>query len=597
MRPTKLSSKVFLELPPTLAHYLEAGRNVWLESIPSKGKLSLMNRPGVFADLESLAVERKQLVEMLGEPVARALRYRLGFEQGRRDAARHYAVYAQNARLALQAGPVFGQMQGRYTVEPVKFEFDLQARTLYRELVLHASTEGIAHRMAFEDSRDCACWTVAGYLSGQVSEVVGRHVVTLELDCCAKGDAICRFVSKLESEWNSEADWVREALQMEPLDAAPRRAPAAKAPAPEMAPSYDPEDIGLDDPDDGRSWDVPAVVDDDVEPELEPQPEPEPLAELDPEPEVPAPVAETDPLAQGFVAGAPAMQPVVRRLRQLKDSPVPVLLVGEPGTGRQTFARLAHAQGVRAQAPFVALDCSGASPEALARDLFGYVAGAFPGALRDHAGALARANGGTLYLDELTALSPDAQGRLVRALEDGAVVPLGGSDPAPADVRIIGATQHDPLDAVAESKLREDLYYTLAVARIALPPLRERGTDILRLAERFLQEFRSRYGKPGLRLSEEVKQIVLDCSWPGNVNQLRNVVEHAVVMCEGPVVRVEDLPEEVLAARWSKAPQDLTEPVIRAALRRCGDNRTKAAEVLGVGRTTLWRAMKRHGIE
>jgi DNA-binding NtrC family response regulator len=579
MRPTKLSSKVFLELPPVLAHYLEGGRNVWLESIPGKGKLSMLNRPGIFTDLEALAVERKQWVEMLGLNLARALRYRLGFEQGRREAARHYAVYAQNSRLALQAGPVFAQIQGRFVVEPVKFEFDLSSRTLYRELTLQASAEGLAHRMAFEDGHDSACWTVAGYLSGQVSEIVGRHVVTLETECCAKGDSVCRFISRLEPEWGAEADWVREALRMEPLDGQIPSAPVTMHPVmPEPSMEEPEEEIA-----EPAEEEAPAVSAAAAPVEVEE------VAEAAPE--------VSEPSGNGIVAGCAAMQAVTKRIRQLKDSSVPVLLAGEDGTGRHTVGLLIHRNSARAEAPFVAFDCSGLGPEVITRELFGYASGAFPGALRDYTGWLVRADGGTLYVDELTNLSVEAQGRLLRAMENGAVLPLGSTEPVPVDVRIVAATRYEPMEKVAEGTLREDLYYALAVARVSLPPLNERGTDILRLAEGFLQEARRRYEKPGLRFSEDVKQAFLESSWPGNVSQLRNVVEHAVVMGEGPVVRMEDLPEELLAARSNKATLELSEHVVRAALKRCAQNRSRAARMLGVGRTTLWRAMKKYGME
>lgn len=569
MRPTKLSAKVFLELPPVLAHYLEGGRNVWLESVPSKGKLSLVNRPGVFVDIEALAVERKQLVEILGLKRARALRYRTGFEQGRREAARHFAVYAQNARLALQAGPVFGQLQGRFIAESVKFEFDLGERTLYRELVLQQSAEGISHRVAFEDCRDCACWTVAGYLSGQVSEIVGRHVVTLETECCAKGDAHCRFISRLESEWDGEADWVRQAIQMEPLEDELRRLSEG---APVIAPVAvsTPKADADEQPENGHAATTPVEL---------------------------LTLAEPEPGLEGYVADSAAMAPVVKRFRHLKDTDVPMLLTGEAGTGRQTLARLLHKASRRAEGPFVALDCIGLADEHLTQELFGYVQGAFPGATRNHTGALARAHGGTLFLDEVANLSLEAQGRLARAMEEHAVMPLGATEAAPADVRIIAATQHDPHEKMTKGELREDLYYALSVARLSLPPLRERGTDILRLAEAFLQEFRGRYHKDGARLSDAFKQVLLECAWPGNVTQLRNVIEHAVVMGDGQDLSVEDLPEEVLATRWKRAPQELSEQVIRAALSRTNGNRSHAADLLGVGRTTLWRAMKRLGLE
>lgn len=579
MRPTKLSSKIFLELPPVLAHYLEGGRNVWLESLPGKGKLSLLNRPGIFTDLENLAVERKQLVEMLGPAHSRALRYRLGFEQGRRDAARHYAVYAQNARLALQAGPVFGQMQGRYVVEPVKFEFDLGERTLYRELVLQASAEGLSHRMAFEENKECACWTVAGYLSGQVSEIVGRHVVTLETECCARGDSACRFISRLETEWGSEADWVRQALQMGPLDlTASRHARGSEVPppAPDTAVARqdnghnghhsEPQAIGL----------APGAGEEAAPPHLH---------------------DEADPALEALVMDSHGMQAVAKRFRQLKHSDVPVLLVGEPGTGRQTLGRLLHGHGPRADKPFVVVDCQGLHDEHLTRELFGYGQGAFPGATRAHVGAMTRAHGGTVYLDEVTNLSLEAQGRLVRALEDKMLVPLGETEGVPCDVRLIAATQHDPLEKLNSGGMREDFYYILTVARVAIPPLRDRGTDILRLAERFLGASRVRYGKPGSRFGEDFKQVLMESAWPGNVRQLRNVIEHAVVMSDGEELRLDDVPEELLATKWKRPPHDLTEQVVRAALKRTNGNRSHAADLLGVGRTTLWRAMKRMGLE
>lgn len=582
MRPTKLSSKVFLELPPVLAHYLEGARNVWIESLPGKGKLSLLNRPGIFLDLETMAVERRQLVEMLGRTRARALRYRMGFEQGRRDAARHYAVYAQNARLALQAGPVFGQLQGRYVVEPVTFEYDLEERTLYRELVLQGSTEGLSHRMAFEDGKECACWTVAGYLSGQVSEILGRHVVTVESECCAKGDPACRFVSKLESEWGPEAAWVRQALLMESFeaDSDPPAGPATAAP----------------------KMDIPPELNDSAEGNGHASLESETPA---PEPEVPEPVElevavappEPDPVLEGLVASSEGMQAVSRRLRSLRNADIPVLLVGEPGTGRQTLARRLHKAGPRAEAPFLTVDCTGLPPERLSYELFGYVAGAFPGAVRDHVGALARAHGGTVYLDEVGQLNKEAQGLLLRALEERTIVPFGASEAVPADVRLIAATERDPADLLSSGELRQELYYALNVASIVLPPLRDRGADVLRLAEAFLQDLRARYDKPRVRLTDDVKPILMDCSWPGNIRQLRNVLEHAVVMGDGRDIRIEDLPEDILAARWKRPPQDLGEQVIRAALKRTNGNRSQAAELLGVGRTTLWRAMKRLGME
>jgi transcriptional regulator with PAS, ATPase and Fis domain len=181
-------------------------------------------------------------------------------------------------------------------------------------------------------------------------------------------------------------------------------------------------------------------------------------------------------------------------------------------------------------------------------------------------------------------------------VESGYVTPKGAEKPQKVDVRLIAALDEDPVEAKDEGRLREDFYYALTVGRLDVPPLRERQTDILRLAEDFLRDFQKRYERPQVTMSAAFKQMLLDCAWPGNVRQLRNVIEHAVIMSSGGTLEAKDLPEEVLATRWTKQPGELTPEVIRATLSRTNNNRSKAAQLLGVGRTTLWRSMKRYGI-
>ena len=163
----------------------------------------------------------------------------------------------------------------------------------------------------------------------------------------------------------------------------------------------------------------------------------------------------------------------------------------------------------------------------------------------------------------------------------------------PMDLRIIASTQIDPKKALADGMLDEGLYYALAIGRIDLPPLRDRGPDIIPLAEKFLRDAKERHGRSDTRMSEEFKEVLLGCAWPGNLRQLNTVVEHAVLMSSEDELGPETLPDEILADRWTREPKELTEDVIRAALNRTRNNRSKAAELLGVGRTTLWRAMKR----
>lgn len=554
-RPTKLSAQVFLELPPILSHYLDSNRATWLESSPSTGRVSMMNRQGVFVDVEFLAVVRRQLLEVLGPERARAVAFRIGFERGRRDATRHIAQYDGNARLALQAAAVFGQLQGRYAAEPVRFEFDLEAGTLYREILLHGSVEAMAHQMVRDDVGGCVCWETAGYLSGHVSEILGRTVLCLEQHCAAEGQRSCRFLSRLDSEWQEEAQWARQALRMDPVEAELAKRDEMVDTAQRAA---------------RRAQGALATLSRKLKTEL---------------------------LLESLVLESEVMHSVQTRARQVSQSEVPVLLVGERGTGRSSLARAIHYAGPRRDSPLELVDCAGLSGPQMIQELCGFEPGAFPGAVRSHPGVLSRADGGTVYLDEIAALSGEAQGVVQRVLERGDVLPLGAVQAKSSSVRVIAATQYDPLEKLASGELREGLYYALAVGRINVPPLRARGADALRMAQTFLMEVCERYEKPVPRFSEDFARALRECSWPGNVRQLRNVIEHAVLFAKGEELGLADLPEDVIASRWARPPQDMSPDLLRAVLKRTRGNRSEAAAILGVGRTTLWRAMRRLGID
>jgi two-component system response regulator HydG len=556
MRPAKLSSNLFLELPPILAHYVEAERHLWVEGNPKRGRLSVLNRSGGFMDHETLAVERRHLIATLGVERARALLYRVGFEQGRRDAARHFQVFGENARLALQAALVFGQLQGRYVAETRRFDYDADKKTLLREIVVSMSSEAAVQRMAGLGSKgEGACWNTAGYFAGHTSEILGKRVLTMESGCSACGAEQCAYTSKLDAEFGEEANWIRAALQGESVDEEVRMRDALVSSAQKAARRAQMALTGLN-----RRL-------------------------------------RSDLVLETVVADSEAMAPVAQRARQLMASDAPVIIHGEPGTGKETIARTIHNGSPRKKKPFVEVDCVGLTDSLLEQELFGFEKDAFPGATLKHTGAYLRANGGTLYLNRVTALSHEMQGLLLKAIQTGQIWPKGAEKPEHADVRVIAAVQEDPLEAKEAGEIREDFYYALAVGRLDVPPLRERQTDILRLAEDFLRDFQKKYERPQVSMSAAFKQVLLDCAWPANVRQLRNVIEHAVIMSSGGELEPKDLPEEVLATRWMKQPGDLTPEVIKATLSRTNNNRSKAAEMLGVGRTTLWRSMKRYGIE
>ncbi len=555
MRPTKFSSSLFLELPPVLAHYVEAERHLWVEGNPRKGRLSVLNRPGSFTDAETEAVERRHLIATLGMERSRALLYRTGFEQGRRDALRHLENFGENARLSLQAALVFGQLQGMFIAETKRFDFDAERKTLIREVIIRSCSEATVQKMAGVVAKgDGVCWKTQGYLAGHVSEILGKRVLTIETHCSATGADHCMFVSKLDGEFGEEADWIRAALQGESVDAELKRRDALVASAQKAARRAQSALMGIN-----RK-------------------------------------VRNDLVLETVVAESEAMEPVAQRARQLMTSDAPVIICGEPGTGKETIARTIHNGSERKKGPFIEVDCVGMTDAMLEQELFGYEKNAFQGATLRHSGAFVRANGGTVYLNKVTELSHEMQGAVLRAIETGQVTPKGAAAAEHVDVRVIAALDEDPVDARDEGSLREDFFYALTVGRLDVPPLRERQTDILRLAEDFLRDFQKKYERQQVCMSAGFKQMLMDCAWPGNVRQLRNVIEHAVIMSSGGELEAKDLPEEVLATRWTKQPGDLTPEVIKATLSRTNNNRSKAAQLLGVGRTTLWRSMKRYGI-
>ena len=555
MRPVKLSQHVFLELPPVLSHYLEGGRNVWLESEPKEGRLTFLNRVGAFLDFEAAAVERRHLIESLGWQRARALCFRIGFEQGRRDAARHLDVFQQNVRLSLQAGPVFGQLQGRYVADSIRFEYDLDQRTLYREIAFDESLEAKAHKIVAGALGVCGCWNAMGYLSGHISEIIGRRVLCLEVECVGKGDHRCRIIGRFEPQWGPEADWIRIAMKAESVQEEIAQAEQKAEQAQKKTRQVQLKLNALT----GR-----------LKGEL---------------------------LLNEMVAQSDAMKIGMARAEQVAASDIPVLLVGERGVGKKTLGRAIHFAGGRKGAPFEVLDTTGLDGHLILQELVGFSAGAFAGAVRDHVGAIRRAHRGTLYIQDLADLDLEAQRVLYQLLESNSVSRLNESSREQVSVRLIAATSEDPSEMLSNGKLREDLYYALSVARIDIPPLRERSGDVIRIAEAFLREFSEAHDKENLTMSKECRGVLQECLWPGNVRQLRNVIEHAVMFAQGDTLTVADFPEDVVISRVKKTPDDLSGDVIRLALRKTKGNRSAAAELLGIGRTTLWRAMRRLNIE
>ena len=317
----------------------------------------------------------------------------------------------------------------------------------------------------------------------------------------------------------------------------------------------------------------------------------------------------TDGITQEMIGVSPRMQRVFRLVAKVAPTESTVLITGESGTGKEMVAASIHLQSARAHRPFVTVNCA-AIPEALFEsELFGHVRGSFTGAIADKVGLLKRADGGTIFLDEVAEMPLSVQPKLLRALQNGEVRRVGDTESTRIDVRVVAATNRDVKRALAEGQLREDLYYRLSVFHIDLPPLRERREDIPLLANYFRQRFARRLGKRVDRFSERAQYALLHYDYPGNVRELENAVERAVTLADGAEIDPADLPPSfrdppVLLLREGDAfpysetmslPQIEAEH-IRRALTHFAGNTTRTAKSLGISRSTLWRKMKHYRI-
>ena len=327
-----------------------------------------------------------------------------------------------------------------------------------------------------------------------------------------------------------------------------------------------------------------------------------------------------------FIGRCPSMQKVYEMIQQVAQSKTNVMIVGETGTGKELVARAVHQASPRHNALFVPINCAAIPGDLLESEMFGYAKGAFTGAVKDKPGKLEMAQGGTLFLDEITEMSLRLQAKLLRVLQENVYERLGSNTPMDMDVRIIAATNRDPMEAVRQETLREDLYYRIQVFAIKLPPLRERLEDIPLLAGHFVHKLAGKLGiSSPLGVAPEVVEHFKLYHWPGNVREMENVIERAMVLTRGQIIGIGHLPQEIVAANAIDRPlqtrqappeeepprfeeknhapeefalepavEQLERQYINKALDYCGGSKTKAARVLEISERTLWYKLKKY---
>lgn len=312
----------------------------------------------------------------------------------------------------------------------------------------------------------------------------------------------------------------------------------------------------------------------------------------------------TRPGFGGLIGVSMKMERVYKMIEKVSQHEYPVLILGESGTGKELVARSIHYSGPRKDRSFAPVDCSAIVPTLIESELFGYVKGAFTGAMQSKQGLLEAAQGSTLFLDEIGDMPADLQAKLLRALQEREIKPVGSTERRHINVRIIAATNRDLESAIRAGTFRQDLYFRLNVVQIKLPALRDRKSDIPLLVTAFLEKFSGPQG-PVRAISEDAMRRLIAYDWPGNVRELENAIERAVALGSGPIVSVADLPSNLQYPTTERVPEkdeilpleELERRAILRTLRESGGDKLSAARMLGIGKTTLYRKLKQYNME
>jgi len=566
--------------PPTLDDLMQS-----LQFSPGDGRIWLNGQRMQLLHTSSLGNLRHELMESLGIEKTRGLLTRVGYSAGVRDAQllRERWPGAEPAAL-FAAGPRMHALEGAVKVEPVHFEFDVERGTYHGEFLWHHSSEDEAHIAHFGIGTEPACWMQTGYAIGYTSALVGRLIIYREVECQSMGHRQCRLLGKPADEW----DDVEEDLSyLNAEEFVSTNAYGQRGTSKNTAVLFPAAADGADQ-------------------------------------------------ERKMVGVSSAFNAACHMLRRVAPTEATVLFTGESGVGKEMFASMLHQISRRSQCPFVAVNCAAIPDTLIESELFGVERGAFTGASESRPGRFERAAGGTLFLDEIGTLSMVAQGKLLRALQEGEIERVGGVRTLRVNVRVVAATNVNLREEIRQGRFREDLFFRLNVFPVHLPPLRDRREDIPLLMSYFLRHYGQKHQRRLTGFTARAVDALLNYAFPGNIRELQNLVERGAIYADedGPI----DLPhlftsgEEAAQSYFSLSVtgrlqqrdpaqsaspgaspgrqlldlvpgmlnpgggwslDQLEQALIAAAVEQAGGNLSAAARLLGLSRPTLAYRMRK----
>src|SRR5262245_4103981 len=547
-----------------------------LKADEESGVIRFKHRRMLIFDADAMGLLRQELVETLGLERARRLLTRFGYACGYRDALTSKELFDwQSDADWLAVGPRLHTLEGIVQVRVLRAHMDRAAGVFEAEAEWLHSYEAEQHLKHIGPSDSPVCWTLTGYGSGHASAVFGSEVCCVEQECVGKGDARCLIESRASTDLPEQMRPLVDDQRPDNIDAEFQRLltdleqrEKALAVQEERATALESHVLYLQE------------------------------------------VIKAEHNFEEMVGASPAFKKVVQDVEKVAGSDATVLICGETGTGKELVAHAIHARSSLNKRPFITVNCAALPTALVESELSGHEKGAFTGAMQRKLGRFQLADGGTIFLDEVGELSLETQAKFLRVLQEGEFERVGGAQAIKVDVRVLAATNQQLERLVAEGKFRSDLFYRLNVFPIVLPPLRERGEDIVPLTKYFVQKFRSRLKKSISSIDSASFERLQNYSWPGNVRELEHVIERAVLLAEGEILFV-DLPlghKERLAMSGAAVPtpaklrtlEEMERDYIGEVL-RCTQGviagKGGAAEILGLPPSTLRDRMKKLGIK